>query len=223
MKKAIFTILIIMFCLTIAAEEKSVRKAMFYSALLPGTGAAYNNNFNHAAVFWAAEAATIFTYFRLKSERQWALNSYQDFALSMVETPKNSPDWYYQLLQDFKSSDKYNESIIRDARNYFLIYLNDPVAFEEYLEKYLVPEDQAWDWETNRNWYKFRDLRRDKQQYEIYMKFAFAALFLNRFISIIDSAILTRQANKTEHNLGSLQVYPDLVKAGVKIQYEINF
>jgi len=223
MKRIILSLLLLITICQIAAETKSIRKAMLFSAILPGMGEMYTKNYNRSATFLAVEAATIFTYFRLKSERQWAMNSYKDFAFSITETPKDSPDWYYQLLQDYSSSQAYNSSIIRDARNYFLIYQNDPVAYEEYLDQYLVPEDKAWDWENNRNWYKFRNLRRDKQNMEIYMKFAFAAAILNRFISVIDSAILTKKYNKSLATTSSLSVYPDLVNMGLKLKYEIKF
>ncbi|MCF7792623.1 MAG: hypothetical protein K9N09_00880 [Candidatus Cloacimonetes bacterium] len=223
MKKIILFVLLLIMISHIAAETKSIRKAMLFSAILPGMGEMYSKNYNRAATFLAVEAATWFAYFRLKSERQWALNSYKDFASSITETPKDSPDWYYQLLQDYPDSETYNADIIRDARNYYLIYQNDPVAYEEYLEQYLVPEESAWDWENNRNWYKFRDLRRDKQNMEIYMKFAFAAAIVNRFISVVDSAILTRRFNKEQKNIGSLQVYPDLANMGLKLKYEIKF
>lgn len=223
MKKLILSLLLLATIVQIAAEPKSIRKAMLFSAILPGLGEMYVGNYNRSATFLAVEAATIFTYFRLKSERQWAQNSYKDFAYSITETPKNSPDWYYQLLQDYVSSQDYNSDIIRDARNYFLIYQNDPVAYEEYLDQYLVPDDKAWDWENNRNWYKFRNLRRDKQNMEIYMKFAFAAAILNRFISVIDAAVLTKNYNKHQETTSSLRVYPDLVNMGLKLNYEIKF
>ncbi len=223
MKKILLLLLLTILFTNLTAEAKSTRKAMLFSAVLPGMGELYTDNYSRAATFLVLEAATWFAYFRLKSERQWALNSYKDFAHSIAGVPKDSKDWYYQLLQDYPSSENYNESIIRDARNYYLIYLNDPVAYEEYLNKYLIPEDKTWDWENNRNWYKFRDLRRDKQNMEIYMKFAFAAAVINRFVSVIDSAVMAKRFNKSQKNLGTLQIYPDLVNVGFKVNYEIKF
>lgn len=223
MKKIFLVVLLLIMIFQLAAETKSIRKAMLLSAVLPGMGEMYTTNYNKAATFLAVEAATWFMYFRLQSERQWALNSYKDFAFSITEASKNSADWYYQLLQDYPDSDTYNADIIRDARNYYLIYNNDPVGYEEYLDANLVPEENAWDWENDKNWYKFRDLRRDKQNMEIYMKFAFAAAIVNRFISVVDSAILTKKFNRDQKEIGSLQVYPDLANMGLKLKYEIKF
>ncbi|HPR17023.1 MAG TPA: hypothetical protein PLD62_02140 [Candidatus Cloacimonadota bacterium] len=223
MKKIVLSILLLALLLPLAAETKSVRKAMLYSAILPGGGELYTQNYNRAATFLAVEAANIFMYFRLKSERQWSLDSYKQFAYTVNGTSKSSKDSHYQDMQDYISSEEYNADIIRDARNYYLIYKNDPVGYEEYLEEYLIRNEDAWDWQNKKNWYKYRDMRRDKQNLEIYMKFAFAAAIMNRFISVVDSAILTKKFNREDHVYGYFQIRPDWEKIGLKLKYEINF
>lgn len=223
MKKTVVILILLMMCLSLAAQQKSIRKAIVYSAILPGVGEIYTKNYNKAAVFLAVEAATIFSYFRLKDERQWAIDSYKQFAFSVADVPKNSADSYYQILQNYQSSTQYNESILRDARNYFIIYKNDPVGYEEYLDSHLVPDDQNWDWGSENRWYKFRDLRRDKQDMEIYMKFAFAAAVVNRFISVIDSAVSAKRYNKKGQQVSRLSVYPDIFKQEIRVQYEYKF
>ena len=208
---------------SLSAQQKSIRKAMAFSAILPGAGEIYTKNYNKAAVFLAVEAATIFSYFRLKNERQWAMDSYKQFAYSVTDVPKDSEDSYYQVIQNYFSSERYNENILRDARNYFIIYTNNPVGYEEYLDKYLVPEDQSWNWENDKNWYKFRGLRYDKQDMEIYMKFAFAAAILNRFISVVDSAVSAKRFNRQGQTISKFSVYPDIFKKELKVQYEYKF
>lgn len=223
MKRCFLIFILLLMLMELSAQQKSIRKAIVFSALVPGLGEIYTQNYNKAAVFLTIEAATIFTYFRLKDERGWALNSYKQFAFSIAGTPKDSKDWYYQILQDYRSSAVYNESIIRDARNFYLIYKNDPAAYEDYLNNYLVPEDQAWDWETEKNWFKFRSLRHDKQNMEIYMRFAFAAAIVNRFVSLVDAAISAKRFNNEYKNLGQLSVTPDFMKGGFFINYEYKF
>lgn len=223
MKKLSILIILLLAALSLSAQQKSTRKALALSALVPGLGELYTKDYNKAAVFLTLEAATVFSYFRLQAERQWALNSYKQFAFSIAGISKDSEDWYYQILQDYRSSDIYNESIIRDARNYFLIYKNDPIAYEDYLNKYLVPEDLDWDWETQKNWYHFRSLRRDKQNMEIYMKFAFAAAIVNRFVSLVDAAISAKLFNDKSTRQGQLSVTPDYAGGGFSINYEFKF
>ena len=223
MKKFLLILLLITFSLTLAGKELSVRKAMFYSALVPGLGELYTQNYSKGAIFLATETAIIFSYFRMKSERDWAIDSYKQYALSVVGVPKNMDDAYYQLIQNYTSSEEYNDDIIRDARNYFIIYNSDPEGYEEYLEANLIPEENSWHWDNNNEWSEYIKLRLKKQDYEIYSNFAFAAAILNRIISVIDSAMEVKKFNRTGHYLGKLSVQPDWNKKGMNINYEYRF
>ena len=101
--------------------------------------------------------------------------------------------------------------------------MNDPQSYEEYLEKYLIPEDMEWDWENNKNWYKYKDLRHVKQDYEIYSNFTLAAAILNRIVSAIDSALSAKKLNEKGKYLGKLSFQPDWNKKGMIINYEYKF
>lgn len=223
MKKSILIFLLISLSLTLAGKELSVKKAMLYSAMVPGLGEMYSQSYSKGAIFLAAESAIIFSYFRMKSERDWAINSYKQYAFSVVGVPKNMDDAYYQLIQNYMSSEEYNDDIIRDARNYFLIYLTDPEGYEAYLETYLIPEENSWHWDNNNKWSEYRKLRLKKQDYEIYSNFAFAAAILNRIISVIDSAMEVKKNNRSRQYIGKLSVQPDWNKKGMRINYEYHF
>lgn len=223
MKKLILTFLFISLLLTLVGKEVSVKKAMLYSALVPGLGEMYTQNYSKGAFFLAAETAIIFSYFRMQSERDWAINSYKQYAFSLVGVSKNMDDTYYQLIQNFMSSEEYNDNIIRDARNYFLIYNTDPEGYEAYLDEYLIPEENSWHWDNNGEWLEYIKLRLKKQDYEIYSNFTFAAAILNRIISVIDSAVEAKRLNRSGQYLGKLSVQPDWNKKGMKINYEYRF
>ena len=205
------------------SQELSARKAMLYSAILPGLGEIYTKNPTKAGFFLGAEFAILFSYFRFKTETEWKIDSYERFAFVNAGIPKNSSDVLYQNAQDYISSEEYNERIILAARNYFLIYLNDEEAYEEYLSYHLIPEEEGWDWENNKNWSKFQKLRRQKQDLEIYSNFAVAGLILNRLVSILDSAISTKKYNKQNKYYGKLTVAPVWENKGLKIGYEYKF
>ncbi len=223
MRKFILALLLIILAVNLTGKEYSVRKAMLYSAIAPGLGEIYIQDYKKGAIFLTSEAAILFTYFRLKAETKWAVDSYKQFAFSVADVPKDQEDPYYQMIQDYISSDNYNEAIIRDARNYFLIYNNDPLGYEEYLENYLIPEDLSWNWENTKNWFKYRELRRNKQDFEIYTKFATAAAILNRIVSMIDSAVSVKKLNRNGKYLGKLSFKPDYKKGGMEINYEYRF
>lgn len=223
MKKIILTFLFISLLLTLVGKEVSVKKAMLYSAVVPGLGEMYTQNYSKGAFFLATETAIIFSYFRMQSERDWAVNSYKQYAFSLVGVPKNMDDAYYQLIQNYMSSEEYNDNIIRDARNYFLIYNTDPEGYEAYLETHLIPEENSWHWDNNGEWIEYIKLRLKKQDYEIYSNFTFAAAILNRIISVIDSAVEAKRLNRSGQYLGKLSVQPDWNKKGMKINYEYRF
>lgn len=223
MKKTILILLLITFSLTLAGKELSVKKAMLYSALVPGLGEMYSQDYSRGAIFLAAESAIIFSYFRMKSERDWVINSYKQYAFSVVGVSKDMDDAYYQLIQNYMSSEEYNDNIIRDARNYFLIYNEDQEGYDAYLEANLIPEENSWHWDNNKEWSEYTKLRLTKQDYEIYSNFAFAAAILNRIISVIDSAMEAKKFNRSGQYLGKLSVQPDWNKKGMKINYEYRF
>jgi len=223
MKKIFFVILLITLFSGLFAQEYSKLKAMAFSVVLPGTGELYTKKYNKAATFFVVELATVFAYLRLKNETEWATNSFQQFANSNAEVPINSDDEYYQQIQDYESSDAYNENIILAARNYFLNYKNDPEGYENYLANNLISGNQEWDWGTERNWVKYQNMRRTRQNLLIYTKFTFAAAILNRLVSMVDSAISARNANNEKSVLSNLKIKPDWQRKGFQISYEHKF
>ncbi|MBN1948920.1 MAG: hypothetical protein JW784_04180 [Candidatus Cloacimonetes bacterium] len=223
--KLIITLILITTTLLAANEDHSIRKSMFFSLLTPGLGQIYNRDYTKAGIFLTTELIVIASYFRLNAETGWAINSYQQFAWNKAFIPINSSDEYYQLVQDFISSEDYNAGVINFARNVFLSanspYYN-PEQYYQYLEDYLIPPDLAWDWQLEKNWLQYRELRRNKQDLEIYKNFAFAAAILNRIVSVVDAAISARKIKKT-HLLSNLNFQPDWQKKGVRIFYEYKF
>ncbi|MDP8268549.1 MAG: hypothetical protein P9L97_07470 [Candidatus Tenebribacter davisii] len=223
MKKIVFIFLLIAVSLNIFGKELSVKKAMLYSAVVPGLGEMYSQKYSKGAVFLAAETAIIFSYFRMQSEREWVINSYKQYAFSIAGVPKDMEDSYYQLIQNYASSEEYNDDVLRDARNYYLIYNTDPEGYAAYLETHLIPDENSWHWDNTGEWIKYIDLRQKKQDYEIYSNFAFAAAIINRVMSIIDSAVEVKKFNRSGQYLGKLTVQPNWKKKGIKINYEYRF
>lgn len=226
MKKIATLIILLSIITSVSAEQLSIKKAVLLSALVPGLGEIYTKDYTKAGIFLSTELAIIFSYIRLSSETEWAIKSYEQFAYSKADIPQNSSNKYYQLIQDHFSSDEYNENVISFARNVYLSanspYYN-PAYYYDYLDSYLIPDEQAWDWQNNKNWYKYKDLRRNKQDFEILMNFTFGAAILNRIVSIIDSAISVKKINRNNSLLGNLVIEPDWKKKRMRISYEYNF
>ncbi|MCD4828558.1 MAG: hypothetical protein K8R90_03900 [Candidatus Cloacimonetes bacterium] len=223
MKKPLLLLLVLCLAVPVIAQTVSVRRAVLFSAMLPGTGELYSHSYNKGAMFLGAEMAILFTWWRLQQERQWKIDSYQAFASQYAGVPKGSDDNVYRRLQSYYSNEDYNAGIIRDARNYFLIYKNDPEAYEEYVSANIYSGDDAWQWQTHSKWYEFQTLRNEKQNLEIYAKFALGAALINRIVSIIDAARTARGYNEQALLNGTISVQPDWHKMGFFINYEYSF
>jgi len=227
MKRIIIFLLLLILTIGLSAQNYSVTKAMLLSAVLPGAGELYTGQYTKASIFMGTDIAILLAYLRFDAETKWAVKSYKQFATAKAGAPENAPDEYYQTIQQYYDSDIYNQRVYLIARDYYLNSLYpdyyDPQAYEEYLAENLITEEQSWHWQTDSNWQKYRKLRSDKQDLEIYTKFTYAAAFLNRLISILDSFISTKKINKSIGYLGRLSVYPDWNKKGMEIIYEYNF
>jgi hypothetical protein len=168
----------------------------------------------------------IYSFFRFDAQTRWAIDSYEQYAYSKAGVPRNSDSDYYQLIQNFYSSDQYNEDVYLFARNIYLSANSpyyDPDEYEEYLSNYLIPPEQAWDWQNTSNWMEYRELRSDKQDLEIFTKFTLAAAIINRFVSVLDTFVSSRRILRSNRDLGHLSITPDWKNKGFKLNYEIKF
>jgi hypothetical protein len=223
MRRTLVTILILLMITGLFAQKQSILRNVALSAVVPGMGELMIGSNTKAGIFITSEIGILLSYIRFNNEKNWAEDAYKQFALTKMDVPKNRSDDYYQNLQKYKSSAEFNENIERYARNILLIYYEDTAAYEEYLDTWLIPDDESWDWETDKNWVDYRQIRRQKQDYELYSKFTFAGLLLNRFISMVDTAISTGKYNRKLEKFGTLDISPDFEKNGVRIVYEYKF
>ncbi len=223
MRKSLILLLFLTVLITLSAQEVSTLKAMALSAVLPGGGDLYMGNYEKGAAFISAEILIWFAYYKLDQERDWAIESYQDYASAYAGVPKGKDDSYYQRIQNFYSSDDYNDNLIRDARNYYLIYNNDPDAYQEYLDSYLIVEEEAWRWESSSHWSEYKRRRSRKQDFELYSNFAMGAAILNRIVSVISTATSARKHNRAYRALKNISFEPDLQNNGIRLNYAIHF
>lgn len=225
MKKIIlFTLLLFLFT-GLAADVYSTKKAMMLSAISPGMGQFYTKNYTKGAVFLVADLSIWFALARFNYEEKLAVDKYKTYALNVGGVEAVPSKEYYQTIQKYQSSRDYNMNVERFARDYYLIINNDPVGYEQYLESNLVPEEYTWDWKNAKNLATYQDLRRDKQDLEIYSNFAIAAVIINRVISVIDAVKSTKKINLHSNNTssGKLRIEPDWANIGMSVSYEYKF
>lgn len=230
--KALLTIYLALFIAsTLIAQEKSTRKAMLFSAILPGTGQIYLGNNTRGGIFIGAELMLVLSYMRLNNEIEWKQNSYMLYAHRYANVPLNSDEDFYKLISHYMNSDEYNLQIEQYYRNLYLIFRYNPDLYHENVERYTIKEGDGWNWENYENFLRFRELRREKQQLEILANFAIGGSVLNRIISVIDTALIARSIRRSgesdisEHTsfLSDIRVEPDYLKNGIMVKYEYRF
>ncbi|MBN2828758.1 MAG: hypothetical protein JXR56_00390 [Candidatus Cloacimonetes bacterium] len=223
MKKAVLMLCLFALLATGYAQEYSRPKAILMSALIPGTGQMYIGQKTTGSVFLSVELGILFSMFRFSSEMDWAEKNYQQYAYANTGIEKGSDSDLYQAMHNFVSSESYNESIIMNARNYYLIYQNSPQEYQDYIDQYTYYGNESWDWGNESKWMKYRDIRKTKQKYQVYQNFAVSALIINHLVSTIQTVIATRPHKGFTSSLNNLNIQPDYQKNGVNIVYSYRF
>lgn len=223
LNKAILVCLLLTFAVALVAEPLSLRNAALYSLLMPGMGEMYAGRTLKGSIFMSVEVGLVLSWFRFSQERDWAVDSYKQMALTYAGLPDGSPNDLYQMAQDYISSDVYNDKVIQDARNYFLLYQNDPEAYQAYLDANLYTGDETWHWSSERTWHTYKDERVRKQDMEIYANMMIGTMLLNRLISVIDAVITVRNINRESRNTSHIHVSPDFARKGWMLHYEYRF
>ena len=187
-----FCLLILVF--PIAALPKIVYPAM--SAVLPGSAELLLGKETRGGVMLAADVVALVSWASFKQDAKDFTNQYKRYANIYAGVPLNTPDLQYQHMQSYLSSDEFNDSQEMMARNYYLIYIYDPAAYDDYLLHNLYTNEEAWNWQSPEHQKEFQRLRRKKQKSSQYQTIALGALLLNRAISTVDALFLSRKAGR---------------------------
>ncbi len=238
-----FIILVVLISITgilFCEDLKSPRKAMLFSALVPGMGELYSGNTSKAAVFLSTEAAIWVTYARLEQEMKWSKSNYMEFAFKKAGMPLNSSGNIYKLMEDYSSSAEYNNEVELNIRNnllqllndpsvsstdreYYARLLNDPNEYQNFITDYTFTGNESWEWSNQNSYHKYYNLRKTRQELVIYKNFAVSATILNRIISIVDAALVAKKWNHIHNKYGYIEVQPDFPNKGVNLVYTLHF
>ncbi|MEA1987215.1 MAG: hypothetical protein U9N76_06980 [Candidatus Marinimicrobia bacterium] len=201
MKKQIFLILMSMFLFTnIFAQTDFDKKSVLKSVVLPGWGEmSYNKN--RSKLFFISELTIWASYFTFNKYHDIQDNDMKNYA----EVHSGADDFsdvsqYWVDLGSFYSYENFKERMLE---------LRTPEKIWD--EKY------AWDWDSNENANKYRNMRIDRDMSLLRAKFSIGGLVLNRIISAIDVIYLSNNSNKVST---SMSLSRD--KAVFKISIPIN-
>jgi len=190
-----------------ADKPKSKALAALMSFAIPGTGELYAKNTASGVASLATETLLWLGYFGFLQQAKWAENDYKKYAEAYSGTQITDANYqYYTLLQDYYTSDEYNNQVRLYARNGKDYGDWTQEEFDQFLAEYLYVGDEEWDWGSTDVWYRYGELRREKNKYKIISKFTIAGMLVNRLVSMVKAVQSVHRYNKgiTKQNTVSL-------------------
>jgi hypothetical protein len=162
-------------------KKKSPFLAVVYSLILPGAGEYYTNRFDVGKYSFAGEVGLWILYTGMNIHGYQVRNDGRSFArLHAGFNDENKNDNYYVDVSNFMNIYDFNDKKLRD-RNSIAIY--DPNSI------------MAWQWDSDANRSKFRDMRVNADDILNNTKFVVAAMIANRIFSAVNAARLTSGYN----------------------------
>ena len=178
-------------------KSVSVKKALLYSILLPGLGHKYVEGGRWtpwAVTYTAADVGLWLSLFGGEWQRDHLENSYTTLASRSSGAQLDGKDrTFYLNLASFESSDRYLETMLRNRAWDLIDYVSDP-AFH-------------WEWESQTDFERFRDLRDDAESLRRRRSILIASLVANRLLS---GAIAARKATRTRRLSVSAALAPPI-------------
>ncbi len=195
---------------------------MGMSAILPGSGEIALGKVNRGAVRTTLDLLTLTAYYQTDKERQNLKDSYISYAENYAGVTQGGNERYYQYLQDYQSSEDFNQYQELMARNYFLVYNYDPDAYNQYMAANTFSTDEAWSWDNSGEWNKYKSIRKRHQQAKINNNLAFGVLIFNRAVSMLDVNFVIRNQHREQQISGSFYLEP-LGGNGLQFNCQLDF
>ncbi len=184
-------------------NKKSGFTAVLYSLLLPGMGELYVDGFDQGQYSLIAEGGLWLTYISFRQYGSWLQTDARNFAASHSGASTNGKqDQFFVDLGNFNDTYDYNDKKLRDRS----------------LEKvYDVNAGYYWRWDSDQNRKEYRAIRVSSERVLNNSQFVIATIVVNRLISAINAARLTRLYNqRLNDNLGSWWLESSIINDGLK-------
>lgn len=183
------------------ATKKSPLLAVAYSLILPGLGDVYAENTQVGRYFIGTDVALWLGYAGVRAYGHWTKNDARAFATFKAGADFTGKDDQFEVnLGNFISVDEYNEAKLRN-RQYELLY--DRAG------------SHAWNWSTDGDRLRFKDMRIKGDEILRNSQFLIGALVVNRVIAAISAARSASAYNRDREALSgwSIQLTPPPVAA----------
>ncbi len=155
---------------TAPESRKSVLLAVAASLLLPGMGELYAGSFETGKYHLIAEGGLWLTYSGFRMHSDWLLQDAKTYAKNHAGTDLSSKDDQFLVdIGNFNTTEEYNDAKGRN-REYNLIYQPAQTAYQ-------------WNWDTEANRLKFKDMRIHSGEVKNSSKFIIGAIAVNHILS----------------------------------------
>jgi hypothetical protein len=212
---------------TTGSDRKNPMVALLLSCVLPGWGEIYTGHTTRGRAFIAAEAGIWVGYAAYTLQGNMREDDYREFAGLFAGVREDLGDGYYEDIADYTRSegyDSYNEAIRSEARS---LFPDDLEAQRDYVNQHGYFGELAWEWDSESNFDKYRDLRHRASISYTNAFYMTGLAVLNRALSAIDSAWMARRHNQgiAGEPSARLMLTPDLSDGSVggRAALEISF
>lgn len=157
--------------------ERSLAKALLFSAVLPGSGEYYAGHPNRAVLFGTFEAGIWVSYATFKVQEDLRRDRAIEYAVAVAGALPGGNDDYYAAMAQFLRSDgpgQWNEFVRRRARD------TGEIVGVEYTG------DAGWAWPSEEQFVDYRDLRKGQLSAEDRATNMLAVAIVNRIASMVD-------------------------------------
>lgn len=213
-------LLLLLALLTLFAAAEGTNRWQYsaLSAALPGSGELLLGQTQRGIALLSADILVWSFYFQSTGEMRDLQRTYKHYALQYAGVPLDRDNRYYQVIQNYMSSDDFNQLQELQARNYFILLLNNPQAFQDYIDNNTYTGEFVWQWENIQNWHHYKSLRRKHQITKMNNQIFLGLLILNRLVSVIDVNLVYNR-NKLQGSLYFSAKSTDRVMLNYQIKY----
>ncbi len=164
---------------------------VFASAVMPGWGESIQGEKSKARAFFIVEGSIWLSYLGFKYFGNKIEQSARSFAIDHTgANAARRDDDYFEALENYLTSDDYNLEVERNAS---LLYPDDPLKQQEYIQQHGYFGDDTWKWDSLSNrtqyWEKRRSARENLRRASFMPGFA----IINRIVSIIDVVVFAQE------------------------------
>lgn len=163
--------------------KKNIALAILYSALLPGMGELYADNYESGKYFTITDVSLVGVYFGVNAYGYWQKENYKSFAKTYGGvTSDGKNDDYFAAIGNYKNIDQYNDEKALAQR------------FNEMFDKSVM----NWKWENETQRRQYRGMWISSQHAYNNLQFVVGGMLVNRLVSIINAVRSVVAYNKNQ-------------------------